>query len=309
MARASAHAVHSAVLGALIAIAALACGARPDRSLEQRFAELGSAERMAHGLPERQRITAIAAGYDRMVAPLRAGAGLGGITDDGLAALVGAARLAAFYTHEPAHARDLASFVGALSARGLASATDYQQLYETLVGARLLGEAGALAAQHPLPGLEPLPALREAPDLAPGQPTEWVVDPDRRELVRRTADLRAAVQILVISHPMCHFSQAAMRDIEADPALRAVFAAHAHWIAPQDNRLRVDVFGRWNRQHPGQETALAYRRDEWPMLDTWSTPTFYVLAHGAVVAKVEGWPKGGRRAELASALRRAGLVP
>ena len=45
------------------------------------------------------------------------------------------------------------------------------------------------------------------------------------------------------------------------------------------------------------------------MIDYWGTPTFYFLQNGVVRAKVTGWPKEGRRAELLAALRQVGLIP
>jgi hypothetical protein len=61
-------------------------------------------------------------------------------------------------------------------------------------------------------------------------------------------------------------------------------------------------FQRWNHEHPAMQHTIAYRNDEWPMIDWWGTPTFYFIKDGAVIAKFVGWPKEGRRAELLTAL-------
>jgi hypothetical protein len=183
----------------------------------------------------------------------------------------------------------------------------YLQMYEAFIGARMFTEARALTKQHQMPVFEVLPELHEAADLVPGHPTEWVVDPNARVLLRRNVDLQPA-QVVVVSHPQCHFSQNAVRDIQADPVLRETFLEHAKWLAPQSNRLDFDVIQRWNREHPSQEITIAFRRDEWPMIDSWATPTFYFLKNGVVSAKVEGWPKEGSRSELLAALRQVGLL-
>lgn len=159
-----------------------------------------------------------------------------------------------------------------------------------------------------MPELEVLPELHEAPDLIAGHPTEWAVDPNKHELLRRSVDLHQSTQVVIISHPLCHFSQAAMHDIQADPVLSKIFEANARWLIPQGNHLDFGVVQQWNREHPGQQAALAFRRDEWPMIDSWATPTFYFLKNGVVNAKVEGWPKEGRRSELLTALRQVGLL-
>jgi hypothetical protein len=122
-------------------------------------------------------------------------------------------------------------------------------MYEAFIGARMLIEARALAGQHPMPELQALPKLHEATDLVPGHPTEWAVNPNKRELLRRSADLQP-VQVVVVSHPLCHFSQHAMRDIQSDPVLREVFLKHAKWLVPQSNRLDFDVIQQWNRRTP-----------------------------------------------------------
>lgn len=260
-------------------------------------------ERTTHNLPEMARYAAIAAAYAEMA---REHKPLDRISDHDLELLYRGAQRESYYTHDPMTIRDMASHLNALQGRGLASKDHYLHMYEAFIGARMLIEARALAGQHPMPELEVLPKLHEAADLVPGQPTEWAVNPNKRELLRRSVDLQP-VQVVVVSHPLCHFSQHAMRDIQADPVLREVFLKNAKWLAPQSNHLDLDVIQQWNRDHPGQETTLTFRRDEWPMIDSWATPTFYFLTNGAVSAKVEGWPKEGRRSELLGALRQVGL--
>ena len=89
--------------------------------------------------------------------------------------------------------------------------------------------------------MEVVPELRSNA-LVPGSPTELVVDPEARVLLRRSVDLQPA-QVLVVSHPECHFSQDAIRDIEADPVLREAFV-NAKWLGPQHNNLKFDAFQR-----------------------------------------------------------------
>jgi hypothetical protein len=291
----------------VLAIHVLAC--RPGEpsspsSMEQRFDALVRVEWKTHGLPERARHAATVAAYDEMAAPVRT---LDRISDHDLELLYRGAQRASFYTHDPRIIQGMASYLNSLQERGLASKDHYLQMYEAFIGARMLTEARALAKQHPMPELEVLPELHEAADVVPGRPTEWVVDPNKRELLRKSVDLQS-VQVVVVSHPLCHFSQRAMRDIQADPVLREIFLAKVKWMAPQSNHLDFDVIQQWNREHPGQETTLTFRRDEWPMIDSWATPTFYILKNGAVSAKVEGWPKEGRRSELLGALRQVGLL-
>jgi hypothetical protein len=202
----------------------------------------------------------------------------------------------------------MASFLNTLQERGLASSAHYLHMYEIFIGARMLTEARALASQHPMPELEPLPELHEEPDVVPGQPTEWVVHQSQRELLRRNADVRAPAQVVIVSHPLCHFSRAAAHDIQTDPVLRETLEGHATWLAPQDTHINFNAVQQWNQQHPEQEVTLTFRREEWPMIDSWATPTFYFLKNGVAVAKVAGWPRQGRRSELLAGLRQIGLM-
>lgn len=295
---------------ATAATAALACrapgmSASRDMSPAGGLAWLQALDAGTRGVPERARGPILGAAYDDAFAGLV----VDRITDDELAAWYRAAQIAAFYTHDPRRARAMGGLLGALEQRGRARERNYAEVYETYVGARLLDDARALALRHALPSAEVLPHVRELEPMLAGIPSEWVVDPSGRELVHRRVALDENSHFVIISHPDCHFSQRAVADLEQEPDLRAALAAHGTWLAPQANHLDVEAIGEWNRRHPGLEIGLAVRRDDWPMIDSWGTPTFYVLEHGAVVAKVEGWPAEGRRDELRAAMRRSGLLP
>ena len=54
--------------------------------------------------------------------------------------------------------------------------------------------------------------------------------------------------------------------------------------------------------------SLADQRADWPALDSWGTPTFYFFQRGALVSKVRGWPRAGRRAELLAGMHAIGLL-
>lgn len=282
----------------------IACRTNAPSSIEQRFDAFVRAERTTRDLTERARFSAIATAYREMA---RVGKTLDRISDRDLDLLYRGAQMESYYSHDPTTIRDMASSLDALQKRGLASSEHYVHMHEAFIGARMLIEARKLEKQHPMAEFEVLPDVHEADHLVPGRPTEWSVNPDKRELRRNSVDMRS-VHIVIVSHPLCHFSQSAMRDIQADPVLSEIFLDNAKWLAPQSNRIDFDVIQKWNREHPRQETTLTFRRDEWPMIDSWATPTFYFLKNGAVVAKVEGWPKEGRRSELLSALRQVGLL-
>jgi hypothetical protein len=294
----------------LLAIVAAACrppGPRttPADPPSAKLERLHAVEVQTRDLPEQAHGAAIATAYDEAFAGLT----IARVTDDELAAWYRAAATVAFYAHEPVRARILAGLLEALERRGRATDRNYAELYEMYVGARLLDDARALAKRHPLPSAEILPELRGDAAVPPGTPSLWVVDPIASELIARPVALDQAAQVVVVAHPDCHFTQWAAADLEQDPELRAALSTHATWLAPQANHLDVAAIRVWNQAHPGFAISIAAHNRDWPMLDRWATPTFYVLEHGAVVATVQGWPKEGRRAELRAALRRSGLLP
>jgi hypothetical protein len=298
---------HLHALLAVIWLHALACRAPQDSfGIARRFEALNVIVKTTASLPTAHRAAAVASAYDELFASLPAHALAATRARDELAVLFQAAHLTASYTLSERHVRAMAAFLGALEERGHAGNAEYQRMYKALVTARMLSEAREFAGRHPLAELEPLPELHEAADLVPGLPTEWTVDPDRRVLLHRNVYMDP-VQILVVSHPMCHFSQAAVGDIQADATLDEVFRSHAKWLALPD-AIYFDVIQKWNKEHTHQVTTLTNRREEWPMIDTWATPTFYFIKDGAVVAKVIGWPKEGRRADLIAAARQIGLL-
>jgi hypothetical protein len=283
----------------LVLCALVECQRAQPNDIERRLHAITSAE-MARVPSEQQRLTQIRAAYDEL-----ARVAFARFNDRDIAVLLDGAYHGAFYGHDVASVGLAATLLDVMEKRGIATDEHYLTMHETFMGARMFDEARALAARHPVPGIEAVPELRSA-ELVSQAPTELVVDPGARVLLRRSVDLQPA-QVLVVSHPLCHFSQDAMRDIEADPVLREAFIK-AKWLGPQHNNLKFDAFQRWNHDHPGMQHTIAYRKDEWQMIDWWGTPTFYFIKDGAVIAKAIGWPKEGRRAELLADLRHVGLL-
>jgi len=286
----------------VVALCAVACHHSEPSDIEKHLDVISRAE-MTFGVPDRARLAGIQAAYAELV---RAAGPLDRINNHDLSLLFEGAYREAFYMHHAATIREATALLDAMQKRGIATDEHYRKMYETFIGARMFDEARALAKRHSVPDLEEAPDLREAV-LLPGQPTKMVVDPTARVLLRRSVDLHP-VQVVVVSHPRCHFSENAMRDIQADPVLRTAFLEHATWLAPQHDNLEFDAIQRWNREHPGMQHAIAYRNDEWPMIDSWGTPTFYVIKGGVVSAKVEGWDGEGSRDKLIAGLREVGLL-
>jgi hypothetical protein len=293
-------------------IAALGLGCRAPAkpsSMQLRFDMLNKVDEVMVLAPVATRAATMGALYDEFFASARLEQGLDRIGDQDLDLLYRAASLTEYDTANDKYVRDMQAYLGALQDRNLASNLEVVQMYRALVSTRRLTEATELARRHPLPEMNAFPAWHDASGLAAGLPTELALDLDRHELIRRSVDLHQAAQIVVVGQPSCHFTQNAMQDIQADPVLGGIFRSHARWLAPQESVFDWNAFEQWNRSHPEQELAVAFRRDEWPMIDSWNLPTFYFFKNGVLQTKFFGWPKQGRRSELLAALQQIGLAP
>jgi len=168
----------------------------------------------------------------------------------------------------------------------------YQDLYKTLVGVRDFVAARAVLASQPMASNEPAPTIVGA--LVDGQgPSALVLSQDGLSVSQQPIRLSGAVDIVVIGHPLCHFSRDAVAAIEADARLKTVFASHARWLMPQDGRMRPHTVAEWNAAHPLARMNYIYRQGDWKAVDTWSTPTFYFFSNERLVGKLVGWAPGG----------------
>ncbi|MGH6977677.1 MAG: hypothetical protein ACRED4_00035 [Brevundimonas sp.] len=224
--------------------------------------------------------------------------------DEDLRALTLAAQLAVFYHHDHDILDDAMADLRLLEDRGVARPGDIRAAYGLLVAGRRFEQARFFLSAHPDLEEPPPPRLLGVRSDVQGA-AEMRVGEIEGTLLWAPVDLAQLPRILVIGHPLCHFTTNAARAIEADPDLRALFAAQAKWLAPQDNTTDFDVFRQWNAAHPDKQMTIAWRAADFPIIDHWATPTFYFIENGRVVSQVQGWPKGGRREEILSAYREA----
>lgn len=274
------------------------------RSIEVRFEEFSRVERDPAAMSTRDRGERVGAAFDR---------GFGDLADTGLRRLDAAdlelvfraANASAFHAQRDRDVDMLAWAFAELEARKAAGEKHVRDVAGALVAARRFDEARELAGRYAsLTGLEALPRVHGG-NQTDGPSVLAVMDDG--SLTRESLDLGTAAQILVVAHPLCHFSRNAVAAIEGDPALRGIFLGHSRWLAPVDRKLHVDVLRNWNTTHPIARHSIAYRRQEWPGVDSWNTPTFYFLRDGKVVARVDGWPHEGHRQELLEAAAAIGL--
>lgn len=210
-----------------------------------------------------------------------------------------AANTAAGYTFERTYVLQMKKAYDALSTRGALGERYPLNMLEAFVAARMLDDAKRFAAEDS--NLDTtLPVFREEGSSA-GVPTLWSIHDEGKTLVHHAADLTHPM-VVVVSHPLCSFSQAAATEIAKDDDLRKHFARPSIWLLPQTAMFDTEQALTWEKAHTPFSMAYANTQREWPMIDSWETPTFYFLKNGKVVHKVVGWPKEGRKAELLEGL-------
>jgi hypothetical protein len=207
-------------------------------------------------------------------------------------------------------AKDLARMESAFNEivrRDAATRLDLERMYKAYISMRRFDAAGALTQQHAVSFVGSDITHMSTVPLGFRGSTLLDVSPTEAKLTRVTFVPPSDPYIVIVSHPMCHFSQRAIAAIQKDSKLSSIFQHNAFWIAPVDGRLNFEVVQSWNTTHPEFRVSLAFNRDEWPEIDYWGTPTFYFFGKEGLAAKVVGWPKEGRRSELLSAARKAGI--
>jgi len=255
----------------------------------------------------RQLAAEFSAKYAAWFSPDQTESNLKRLNDSDVTALFSAASTTLFYTCDPRYVRDMRLDFIELQKRRKLTDDQYYEMYKALVAGRMFSAANNLARVHPSPLIRPLPAIVQENSRKPG-PAVLVVTSDSRKVVRRSIDMASGARVIVVSSPLCHFCMRATRDIEQDPALRSVMGKYATWLVRPDGDIRFDQVRDWNRKHPREAMVLAYAIADWPQLDRWETPTFYVLQGRNVVAELVGWPRDGRKIELKAALQKVGLL-
>lgn len=255
--------------------------------------------------PDTERFRRLVEFYDAQFAIHQTPDALSGLSDVDLRALMLAAQLAVFYSHSDDILDDAMADLRLLERRGDVSVADKRAAYQLLVSNRRFDEARRFLDAHAELDARAPPRLLGLRAADAGSAAEMRVGEADGTLVWAPIDVTALPRILVVGHPLCHFTQDAARAIEADPVLKALFATQSKWLAPQDTTTDFSVFRRWNAEHPDLPTTIAYRAAGFTMIDNWSTPTFYFIDHGHVVSQVTGWPRGGRREKVLAAYREA----
>ncbi|WCE03451.1 hypothetical protein [Pseudoxanthomonas sp. JBR18] len=206
-----------------------------------------------------------------------------------------------------ASTQDLFTLIPQLEQRGLESRELIQDAQRALLTSGRMDDARALAAKHPSIELEAIPAVTTPVSQLADGPGWWRLSDDEASMTAESPDL-SQTQILVLAG--CHFSVDAAQDIEADPDLGPVFAAHAHWLGQPPGIESIGVWKEWNTKFPNTPMHLITKQSDWDMFPDWDMPTYAIVKDGKVVDQTGGSFRAApeNRVALVKMLRRHGLM-
>lgn len=165
-------------------------------------------------------------------------------------------------------------------------------MYGILITARMYDQAHELAQSFDNYNFEPVPNIVDARKSSDNVFSLYETNNDSHSLRLENFELSKNKQIIVISHPLCHFSQDAISDIESNAFTKKIFDKYSIWLAPPTASFSIPSFQNWNRIHPNESIAIAVQKEDWPMIANWATPDIYFLNNGKVVDTMHGWHQG-----------------
>lgn len=202
-------------------------------------------------------------------------------------------------------AERLARIISELQSRNALQAWQVAYWQDSLLAARQFDAARAVRLAHPDVAMAQVP---EYVDRASGNgPSVLSLSADAGMLTRADASLPETGLVIVFGEG-CGFSQRALAALETQPELADLLRNRTLWMRPATGNLHPEAWAAWNRNQSLAPLVEAYAESEWPWIDYWGTPTFYVLRDGQLHAKITGWPGDEQLDELTRAVRSAGLL-
>jgi hypothetical protein len=220
------------------------------------------------------------------------------LTDDDLNFLARAADLAIFYTKTASYLSDLRAVMSELESRGVITNEERLYYFRALISYRLFNEARNYRAEFPDFGGEAIPEIADKRDSDESGPLVYKVAADSFRLDPEHRDISTGVLLIVVSHPLCGFSRRAMKDLASEDKFSSLLQERTLWLTPVGNRIHFNAIQRWNTENPIAQIVLSHAISDWPMIETWDTPTFYLVQDGELLGSFSGWPKEGNRESL-----------
>lgn len=271
--------------------------------IETSFNKINAISAAFMQMPEK--VDKISTVYAQEIKPLQRASTIDNLSTDDVALIFRAADYASFYAMKPDYVRDMELDIKAMASRGKAQNNDYVELYGAYVGLRDFDKARQLLKDHPGIQVPVLPALDV--QAAPSAHEVLKISEADGSVKSAIVNLDHGATVVVVGHPLCHYSRNAVAAIEGDARLDHVFKEHSVWIAPPDRNLDDVLIKDWNAHHEFAKFAVVYSRAAWAGLNTWETPIFYFYKDGVLKDTLVGWPAEGNKAALEKGLHSIGI--
>jgi hypothetical protein len=226
--------------------------------------------------------------FDSYYSALSTRQGMERASPEALHFLIRASSAKNFYTQ---HSSDLVTMrlaIERLSSLGKDNRVDWDGYFRSLILMRRFEVAEEVRRANP-GWFSALPTINRNHEPADEQVKLWEVDSSSGSLVLTSKNISQGTYLVVIAHPACKFSRAAMLAFESDPGLQAVSTL---WLVPPERDLSFDLISEWNAAHPGVQLLLADEVSQWKF-ENWSTPSFYLLEGGRILRERQGWALDG----------------
>ncbi len=198
-----------------------------------------------------------------------------------------------FYARSETSLTMLRSALSDIEALGVASEQDRVDFFKALVGHRRFDEARAFKLKHATLEVERIPDIAENDVDKPA--AYRIADASGDRLVPVSFELDK-IRLVAVVHPLCGFSKRALTAIAT--AQPGIASGGAVYLAPVAPMLFLSALIEWNVANDSVEIVLANTREDWPFIDSWGTPSFYILKDGQVTATLIGWPDDSQLEKL-----------
>ena len=131
---------------------------------------------------------------------------------------------------------------------------------------------------------------------------------DSNRLMIDSMTLPKGGYVVVVSHPLCHFSQNARGFIRENKNIYGVMGDKSLWLIPNSRRMYVDKVVEANLNEEKLPYVYAYSNDDWSEIDYWGTPAFYFYLNRELMFRFSGWPEEGNKDRLVEGLKKVGLL-
>jgi hypothetical protein len=270
-------------------------------SVSTQFSTLFKIERAASNESDGTRGKLIKNYYDNHIHQHQNPKGLAALTDDDLRTIFRDAYIAQFYTYDEKYVADMELDLDEITRRRIDTPELHALMHRAYIANRLFDKTKSMEAAAP-------DAFRlRFSDLAVTSKKSVMLVTDHHSLERRPMDFDHGIHVIVISSPLCHFTQHAITQIESDPGLAKAMATYSDWIVPPEGDLNIEPLLAWNNIHKMAPMKLMYKAREWSELSTLDTPSFYFYRDGKLAYQVIGWLKNGNMQALLKAFSALGI--